>query len=93
MIRVNERRTAFGYLIGRFNNRSHLCEPQATQDLTLSFRPPDQRHHHAQTGGKRFQEVGAEIEERQHSKIGVKLKGHTVAFHHAEHDFLKQEVQ
>jgi hypothetical protein len=40
-----------------------------------------------------FQELGAEIEERQHSKIAVKLNAHTVAFHHAKHDLPKQEVQ
>jgi hypothetical protein len=40
-----------------------------------------------------FQELGAEIEERQHSKIAVKLNGHTVAFRHAKHDLPKQEVQ
>ena len=40
-----------------------------------------------------FQELGAEIEERQHSKIAVKLNGHTVAFHHAKHNLPKQEVQ
>lgn len=39
------------------------------------------------------QELGAEIEERQHSKIAVKLNGHTVAFHHAKHNLLKQAVQ
>jgi len=40
-----------------------------------------------------FQELGAEIEERQHSKIAVKLNGHTVAVHHAKHNLPKQEVQ
>jgi hypothetical protein len=40
-----------------------------------------------------FQELGAKIEERQHSKIAVKLNGHTVAFQHAKHDLPKQEVQ
>ena len=40
-----------------------------------------------------FQELGAEIEERQHSKIALKLNGHTVAFHHAKHNLPKQEVQ
>ena len=40
-----------------------------------------------------FQELGAEIEERQHSKIALKLNCHTVAFHHAKHNLPKQEVQ
>ena len=39
------------------------------------------------------QELGAGIEERQHSKIAVKLNGHTVVFHHAKHNLLKQAVQ
>ena len=39
------------------------------------------------------QELGAEIEERQHSKIAAELNGHTVAFHHAKHNLPKQEVQ
>lgn len=39
-----------------------------------------------------FRELGATIEERQHSKIAVTLKGHTVAFGHAGHDLPKDEV-
>lgn len=39
-----------------------------------------------------LRELGAEIEEKHGSRIGVTLKGHTVAFHHAQHSLPKDEV-
>lgn len=39
-----------------------------------------------------FRELGAEIEERSGARIAVTLKGHTVAFHHANHSVPKDEV-
>ena len=39
-----------------------------------------------------FRELGADVEERQHSKIAVTLNGHTVAFGHAKHSLPKEEV-
>lgn len=39
-----------------------------------------------------LRELGAEIEEKSGSRIGVTLNGHTVAFHHAQHDLPKEEV-
>ncbi|MEC9345818.1 MAG: hypothetical protein VYB54_06300 [Pseudomonadota bacterium] len=40
-----------------------------------------------------LRELGAEIDNRHGSRIGVTLKGHTVAFHHAAHSLPKEEVQ
>lgn len=40
-----------------------------------------------------FKELGAELEERHNSRVAVTLNGHTVLFHHAQHDLPKQEVQ
>lgn len=39
-----------------------------------------------------LRELGAEIEEKHGSRIGVTLDGHTVAFHHAQHALPKDEV-
>jgi len=37
-------------------------------------------------------ELGAEIDNRSGSRVGVTLKGHTVVFHHANHSVPKEEV-
>lgn len=37
-------------------------------------------------------ELGAEIDNKSGSRIGVTLKGHTAAFHHANHSLPKDEV-
>ncbi|MEZ5923402.1 MAG: hypothetical protein R3D57_03370 [Hyphomicrobiaceae bacterium] len=39
-----------------------------------------------------LREIGAEIEEKHGSRIGVTLNGHTVAFAHAHHSLPKDEV-
>lgn len=39
-----------------------------------------------------LKELGAEIEDRNGSRIAVSLKGHTVLFHHAQHSVPKDEV-
>jgi hypothetical protein len=39
-----------------------------------------------------LRELGAEIDNRTGARIGVTLKGHTVALHHASHSLLKDEV-
>jgi hypothetical protein len=39
-----------------------------------------------------LQELGAEIDNKSGSRIGVSLKGHTVAFHHGNHSLNKDEV-
>jgi hypothetical protein len=39
-----------------------------------------------------LRELGAEIEERNGSRIAVTLNGHTVLFHHAHHSVPKDEV-
>lgn len=39
-----------------------------------------------------LKELGAEIEDRNGSRIAVSLKGHTVLFHHAQHSLPKDEV-
>lgn len=36
--------------------------------------------------------LGAEIDNKSKSRIGVELNGHTAAFHHANHALLKEEV-
>ncbi len=40
-----------------------------------------------------LKELGADIEERNASRVAVTLKGHTVLFHHAQHSLPKDEVQ
>ena len=37
-------------------------------------------------------ELGAEIDNKTGSRIGVSLKGHNVAFHHSSHSLPKAEV-
>lgn len=39
-----------------------------------------------------LKELGAEIDNKSGSRIGVTLKGHTAAFHHASHALPKEEV-
>lgn len=39
-----------------------------------------------------LRELGAEIDNRSGARIGVTLKGHTAAFHHASHSLTKDEV-
>ena len=41
---------------------------------------------------KEHQELGAEIDNKSGSRIGVKLKGHSVSFHHANHSTPVDEV-
>ena len=38
-------------------------------------------------------DLGAQLEERHNSRFAVSLKGHTVLFHHAQHDLPKLEIQ
>jgi hypothetical protein len=38
-------------------------------------------------------ELGAEIENRRGARVGVTLKGHTVAIHHAQKSLPLEEVQ
>jgi len=37
-------------------------------------------------------ELGAEIDTKSGSRIGVTLNGHTVAFHHTNHSLAKEDV-
>ena len=37
-------------------------------------------------------ELGAEIDNKTGSRIGVSLNGHAVAFHHSTHSLPKEEV-
>jgi hypothetical protein len=39
-----------------------------------------------------LRELGAEIDNKSGSRIGVTLKGHTAAFHHINHSLPKDEV-
>jgi hypothetical protein len=39
-----------------------------------------------------LRELGAEIDNKSGSRIGVTLKGHTAAFHHTNHSLPKDEV-
>ena len=39
-----------------------------------------------------LEELGAEIDNKSGSRVGVKLKGHSVAFHHANHSTPVDEV-
>lgn len=39
-----------------------------------------------------LEELGAEIDNKSGSRIGVTLNGHTAAFHHANHSLTKDEV-
>lgn len=40
-----------------------------------------------------FGELGAEVDNRHGSRIGVVLNGNTAVFHHAQHSLPKGEVQ
>jgi hypothetical protein len=39
-----------------------------------------------------LESLGAEITDKAGSRIGVKLNGHTAAFHHSNHSLPKEEV-
>lgn len=39
-----------------------------------------------------FEELGAEVENKSGNRIGVSLKGHSVALSHAHHSLPKEEV-
>jgi len=39
-----------------------------------------------------LRELGADVEDKSGNRIGVKLKGHSVALPHAHHDLPKEEV-
>jgi len=39
-----------------------------------------------------LEELGAEIDNKSGARIGVTLKGHSAAFHHANHSLTKDEV-
>lgn len=39
-----------------------------------------------------FTDLGAEIENKTGSRVGVSLNGHKAAFHHAQHSLPKEEV-